>query len=230
MNRRSFLAVAGSAILLPTWLKFKPPPIDLKAFCRHEIEGSQYDMTEPFVQVAERDPFAFATDGRILVRVPSNEYPKGDPDRRQPPATRIALEERDSPGWKPWPTQNLVTADDSDCPACHWKPTKCRICGKPFGGEMDELCVHIMNDYEANAVDCPVCSGLGYGRFPGLQKIGKVWTCSRYDTLARAKLPGLEYKTGLHVGYECVFMRFQGGEGVLMGIDPDGAAKRIAGK
>lgn len=232
MNRRHFLGVAALATLVPTWLHHRPMPINLKAFCRDDCIPWRYDMTEPFVQLVKDRPFTFATDARVCLRVAGNQTPEGDPDRNAPPANGLPFPDRRSSGWKPWPVQHHELTRDEECPTCNGEGFRCRICGK--SSDPDEFCEHLLEAYESNKNECRTCKGYGFGVFPGVQRVGGMFISSRYDSLARKHLPGLEYRDdpklfegNKHYNGTALALRFEGGEGLLMSLVKDVTEHRL---
>ncbi len=224
MNRREFLASAAIAALLPTWIQKRSVKIDLKAFCR---ENYRYKIDVPFVQVAER-PYTFATDASICIRVPTDDLPEVESIGKLPNACGLPWS-REGTVWKPWPAQKTELASDTTCPACHGAQAICRICRKEY--DPDDMCKHIITDYERNYLNCSVCKGFGYGIFPGLQKVREVFVDADYDRKIRTKLPGVEYRISTCKingdPQELVHLRFDGGQGMLMPVKTKKALERL---
>lgn len=232
VSRRQFLGTAALAALVPTWLHRAPAQIDLKAFCRPAQDLDwyryRYDMTAPFVQLTGQDPFAFATDASICVRVKSAELPKEDPGKWLAPANNLPWPDRNSAGWKVWPAQRLELARGTDCPRCKGAAQKCKVCGLVY--DEDHFCDHLANDFLGNLVECSTCNGFGQGVFPGVQRLDEFYVSEKYDRLVRAKLPGLEYRMIEYprINKTMIGLRFDGGEGFLTHLDPKKVKERLA--
>lgn len=233
MNRRAFLGVALATTLVPTWLQKRKTPIDLQPFCAEDFP--RWDISKPFVQYDGNQPYTFATNARIALRLPGVETPTGDPDRKIPPANRLPWQDREAPGWHPWPKQNLLLADETTCPDCKGAEKVCQICGEPY--DPDRICACILSDYYTNRIACPTCKGMGRGVFPGVQRVGGLFVCQTFDKKVRL-LPGLEFKTGQMTfttmddgrpkRLPAVALRFDGGDGILMPLDEEMTLKRLS--
>jgi len=217
MTRRDFLrGVAGSAAatLVPTWAFSKPHPINLKAFCSDgdpvQIKsplGStvEYDLSSPFVQAIGERSFAYATDGRICIRVEDTHDADSEP-RRLPPVERLPWVE--NLAWKPWPAKHWQTAKNSLCPKCE---------GEGFVVE------------RGMAGPCELCDERGYGTFPGLQRVGTQWVAWEYDARIRRHLRDVEYAdiwTPTN-GSMILAIRFSGGYGMQASVRENDAMERM---
>lgn len=226
MNRRQFIATAALATLVPTWLQRRPMLIDLKAFCRTPAWYTKYDMTSPFIQIAGDQPFSFATDGSVCVRVATTERPDGEPESKRPPANNLIWPDRQSAGWKPWPRENHELAYGTTCPACDGDPYKCPSCHSKTPCYEDS-CEHLLEKWSSKLV-CQTCKGAGDGVFPAVQRVGGLFIEKRYDGLIRSQLAGVEYKTHPNATPQDILMlRFQGGEGLLMSLEPKKTLERM---
>lgn len=193
--------------------------VDLKPFCGDER------WPEPWVVGGMR----IATDGRILVALPTDE-----PDS---PRTfwrgQVNLNDllKDVP-CGPMPPRIVAPRDVASgralCPACQGKPPvgACRECK----GAGDVECPTCEQDYPCpdcdgtgNAPRCDECEDAGF--VPG-DAIGDaigdgVYMDGRYYDLIAA-LPGVEFQATLESGKAMQF-RFDGGRGVVMPIVPTGS-------
>lgn len=165
--------------------------IDLTPFC--SADKSRYSIHKPFVQGG----CLCATDGYILVRVPSKEPDTiaGDPGLHLPNVhEKVPWKQRGA--WRPWPRRNRVGAP-RHCPTCAGKGSY--ICGK---------C-----KYERA---CPDCGGEGKLYDDVFQSINGRHVGVRCDDLIRT-LPKRQYRHVPNPNPEHpILFRFTGGEGLLM--------------
>lgn len=157
---------------------------DLKPFCSDETRPS---ISLPF----HEDGWTYATDGRIIIRVPKREDITEVPDR--PPVvskTALKFNHDEISGWEPLP-ENI--------PPLH-KET-CRACGNGTDSR----------DY------CDECEGEGEFDFPESVPVGKKLIANKYLLLILT-LPNpviAPNATGIHEA--CPF-KFDGGVGLVMPI------------
>jgi hypothetical protein len=166
--------------------------IDLRPFCAIGDYGVA-KMDEPWVL----DGWRYATDGRILVRVPAAGVPNTItiPDHHFPPAQKLFAE---SPAVEPipWPTAPLVL-----------KSIECLQCdgsGRIGCEDCDNL------------ERCLVCGGIGYGSLPLYRKVGEHMIAVAHDMIIRS-LPNVRWFPGKHYLHPLPFI-FDGGEGRQMGL------------
>lgn len=267
MNRREFNRAALSSLaaaLVPSWVVKATPPkaIDLSEFCAAEA-GFKYDMTAPFVQMdavddkigrkswqqaaqlpgSHLEPFRFATDGRVCVRVPANDIILPDSGMTKLPPANTLPWRHNWPidgKWLKWPRANYLLAADSCCPACDGtgctsrKPQPC--CRKCEGqGEYWTGGFYSGTWVNCTACDgrgiliknpCPHCKGNAIGNFPSVQRIESGYVeCDlhrRIDTL-----PEVEYFVSQRAEDGAVRFRFHGGHGLVMPLDVKTTEKRL---
>lgn len=236
MNRRDFAARAAGLLLVPSWLANRPAPagrsVNLDPFCWDA--STKYDLAKPFVQ-ERRDGRLdrYATDGRIAVRVPTDESGKGTAAKLPDVAGLPWREDRDR--WLPWPAKPTpIIADGAECLDCDatgvaGKAVECEKC-EGFGCEYefddDEPDRFGPKDCErcqgtgCTGPRCPTCQGKGRGRFPhSIELMPGVWVAWRYHAIMRRELDGIEFgpKTPPIDGKACAIpFRFDGGGGLLM--------------
>lgn len=234
MNRRDFIkttATSALASMVPTWMLPKAE-IELTAFC-HKRETSRWDCRTPFLQGENK----YATDGRIMVRVPGKPLDIGDQDRR-PNADEAYQRYTHQLGqlgqWLKWPRETPIVTDDAWCPACDGtgqeggEPAEeCEACGG-FGHNGTRDCRPCNGLGILTEKPCPACKGRANGRFPAYQQVGGLYVAHEFDRKIRKHLRGVEF---YYVdGQTCklpVYFRFDGGKGLLMPIDAQAAVQAI---
>lgn len=214
LNRREVLkagAAAALSSLVPTWLLAKPE-IDLAAFCDGDPHGfKRLYMAEPFVQATGDVLHKYATDAKIAIRVDAGWSDAGTQIENLAPANRLCWGA--GKNWQRWPKQNHLVASDTECPECD---------GEGF----------VIAD--GHAGKCPKCKGFGCGAFPGIQMVGGTPIEWAYDTKLRRHLRDIEYAevTIAHPhgsgSVNGISIRFDGGLGLLAGLDPIRSKARIA--
>jgi hypothetical protein len=224
-TRRDFLKLMAAAMATPV-LGFTPrtsQPIDLQQWCDDSV--IRYDLSAPFVRAGH----VYATDGRVCVRLPSEEDATTG-DRRVPAAEQLPAWLLGS-GWRDWPAQDWrpdPSAYECCCPIC-------KGCGR-VGADVG-TCKTCEGDGEAvyegangaYMATCRACRGLGYGGGkrcgycegdgigegrPKLQKVGGIWLAGWMDRQIRS-LPNVRYVV---IDAVCLRFAFDGGEGLAMGL------------
>lgn len=124
--------------------------IELQPFC------SESDLRPNMQKPWSRDGFTFATDGRILVRVSSTEYPVAE-NEAAPEASDAGPFNHNSLETEWIPVPDIPEPMFSDCRKCKGtgKSDKCRECCGDGRHECD--CGH--------EHDCGECDGTGYSWF-----------------------------------------------------------------
>jgi hypothetical protein len=216
--------------------------IDLRPFCNPHPSDRFRAAGEPHTLAG----FTYATDGRILVRVPATVddtlsllpgemiYRTID-GRGFPPAWTLPLpapaEIADSSQWQPWPAIDY-TMEDRQCGACGGD-----------GSERGEDCAECDGDGEVRCptcdhlTECDRCDGRGYlrgkqcpfcsgcpkgGPFPTTQRVGDMAVELRIDAKVRV-LPNVRWRKAARAGAavsdnggELVQFVFDGGCGLLV--------------
>jgi hypothetical protein len=231
MNRRHFLASAtalAAQALLPSWAFSRAPVVPLQEFCGEDqhFRGDLVKISQPFIQ----EEAGYATDAMICLRVPAREV-KGEALGKLPPASGLPWVHQDLTGWKPWPRQNYLLADNSVCPVCNGYGTADGKCG-----QMCEVCGHTGREWVGShpyqPIQCRACNGVGIqgphcqackgkaiGLFPGIQLLGQRPIDACYDRKIRKHLRDVEYATSesllRYTRVPLVAFRFEGGVGLL---------------
>ena len=192
--------------------------------------------------------FRYATDARVCVRVPINTGDLIDREKTDlPPACSLGWT-HDLPyrgKWVPWPKANYILAASSDCPACQGT-------GDASGDPQDECetCYGTGHEWVGGAYDmshpitCRTCKGLGFvptalcgnceghaiGTFPAIQRLPTHYIDARYHGKI-ARLPGAEYFIPERPAEVItpIKIRFAGGQGLLMPLEPKPTEERIRG-
>jgi hypothetical protein len=163
--------------------------IDLLRFCDKD-ESTQYAMSQPWVM----GKWKYATDRKILIRVPTDEADTVFTGRQPPPAGGLFVE-RITTQPLPWPSREYFRADQR-CPQCLGK------------GEI--------GCDECNRMNCMVCNGSKSFEQDICLFLGENLIAPKYDALIR-ELPDVRYfpaKYSKHIPFI-----FTGGEGRVMGLD-----------
>jgi hypothetical protein len=227
MNRREMLknAMAGLATFL---LPAPRPRVDLATFCARE-SGSRYEMRYPF-QVRD---WTYATDARAIVRVRPSWSDKAESEGPIPPAALLPWDHDRLRGWKPIRQLPPLLCDDADCPecdgtgfadgrmgeGCEWCGLGCRRCN--YRGVMPR----------PGVADCPACKGNAIGQFPSVVKIDNRY----FDVRLYRKVAALggeavvvDMPKSRHCdAYTHLKFRFDGGDGLLMGLDAATVERRL---
>ncbi len=190
--------------------------IDLMPFCEKD-KNCRYPMNEPWVH----DGWKYATDARIIVRVPTDEPTsifegKGN---SPPSAFRLSWPTPDATGWQPWPELRLLVAEGF-CRACDGlggsgECEPCRGAGLVPDGYGETECDSC--DGTGKKTECPTCKWSGWEIYPCVQRIDVRLIDYEYDAKIRA-LPHVEFipSTDRHAG---INFRFDGGQGIMMPLD-----------
>jgi hypothetical protein len=242
MNRREALLTMGATFatfVLPSPRK----RIDLMAFCAQE-EHHKYDMRLPY----ELQDWTYATDSRVCVRVRPQSGDVAQHKDKIPPFNSLswnhdALRVK----WSPLRKLDPIPATDSECPTCngygHVPSTvpahECHECdgmGHTWIGNGWDISVPVKcrackgrgYTIPPGAVTCPNCNGNAIGVFPGLVEIDGRY----FDSRQYAKVQTLDGEfvhdswNGI-CRYPMLKFRFDGGHGLLIGVETPSAKKRI---
>lgn len=167
--------------------------MNLAPFCLRSVAPANLSMNKPFV----KDGWRYATNGRILVRVPA----PGEPDSKGGnfPDGSSFFTPKDFK-WYPWPQATLEVF-----------PTACFLCGNDLVGEIDEM-------------QCPICADYGHYLYVKPVLVNNRLIDSWLNHLI-SKLPNVEYRTGGNFN-EMIIFRFSGGEGSVMPLVRNDFKKR----
>ncbi len=124
--------------------------IDLTPFCDSNI--SRFDLSRPFV----RDGWLYATDGRILIRIPSS---RPDTNDRPLPKTvaNIMLDFAECIEWHPWPGKAYITCYTRTC----WRCRGLRRVGEDVHVCKGCECGECSGGKGVGGSECPECDGEG---------------------------------------------------------------------
>lgn len=239
MNRRT--ALKAMATGLATFILPAPGrQIDLKTFCS-PYEKPKYDMRLPYVM----EDWTYATDGRACVRVRPEFLDTPQHKGEIPPFGTLSWNHGRLKGWRELPRLEPLPARDSCCPVCDGMgyrpgviPTECPTCdgmGQEWVGAAYNIS-HPITCRDCNgrghvAPDCPECAhckGKALGTFPSVVILaGRYFDAPLYE---KVRALGGEY---LHDNLNCnpafplLKFRFEGGDGMLMGMDKAGVERRL---
>ncbi len=245
MTRRSALGSLAAALLCPATfvLPARRKTIDLMQFCDFQ-EHRKYDMRLPY----ELDDWTYATDSKICVRVRPATGDVAQRKDKMPPFSQLSWNhDKLRIPWRTMPRLDAIEARDSDCTTCrgyghvpYTQPAKdCEKCdglGREWLGNGWDLSVPVTcracngKGYHrpADAVECPQCHGKAIGVFPSIVELdGRYFDAGLY---AKAQALGGEFVHDNWNGmasYPLLKFRFDGGHGMLIGLDPESARKRI---
>lgn len=242
MNRRTFLG-ASAVSLASFFLPAPRPRLDLLRFCAQEPWG-RYDLRLPFVF---RD-FAYASDAHCCLRVPPATADQERGQGEAPPFTSLSWNHDCLRGWRSLPKLDAQLARDSYCPTCDGyghlrgeKPAVCDECercggtGVCWAGSNYDLsypvqcrtCKGLGHVQPAGAVVCPTCQGYAVGVFPSVTILdGRYFDAQLYE---KVRTLGGEYVHDQFKGSSLLKFRFDGGDGVLMGLDSGPVERRLVG-
>lgn len=245
MNRRDALktmAAGLAAFVLPGWRK----QIDLRAFCSR-WPLAHFDCNLPYCL----EDWTYATDKRICVRVRPALTDVVQHTGKVPPFEGLSWNHDLIRGWRELPRLEPIVADHTACPSCDGlghtgtEPghdcERCDGMGKEWvGSEWDishpitcRACQGRGYSLPPGAAVCPACGGNAIGRFPGLVNLGgKHYDVKLYE---RARGLGAEYVQDVHPSKRLpkaplLKFRFDGGTGLLMGLDAACVTERLGGR
>ena len=235
MKRRSFLkaglALAGATLMPSTFFEVpKAATIDLSVFCEREVFALRYPLHLPF----EQGDTTYATDGRICVRTKQLAPPIVAEEHRLPPVDSLPWEGERSE-WKPLWLQREKKRSGALCPVLEcsggWIGTK-RPCDHCHGGfiQTEEFVSNFSP--EMCFSECPRCLGaeeIGEHRCDVCNGTGDVDWCYRLNNhriapnyISRIQtLEGVEIDTTVEHPDRPLRFRFNGGEGLVMGMHDD---------
>ncbi|MEO1616494.1 MAG: hypothetical protein AAFV88_11630 [Planctomycetota bacterium] len=204
----------------------------MKQFCdRFSSRPYRFDMREPFVESGN----ASASDGRVGVRVfdTMGLADTGKPLSIPPLDRTFKQLWKPNSKWTPAPKPDFQ-GSEFGCPRCQGYGYLGTLtdCDKCFSFEPDEFgnesanCTHCVDGLIGRQV-CPDCKGKPDERRSGYQQITDELQVAESYYRKILQLPDMEinHSTGYErpphsraVGHVLLF-RFQGGEGMLMGLD-----------
>jgi hypothetical protein len=212
------------------------PRIDLAAFCARD-KAWRYDMRQPF----QVDDWTYATDAKAIIRVRPSWLDRAESEGPIPPAALLPWDHDRLRGWKPLRKMPGLLCDDADCPECDgtgfadgkWG-RDCDECGgfcQGCGPSSCDTCHGRGVMPRPGVADCSACRGKAIGRFPSVVKIdGRYFDVRLYRKVAAlggeavvVDFPaGQLYSAGTHLKF-----RFDGGDGILMGLDTATVERRL---
>lgn len=243
MNRRDALkvAVAGLASFI---LPAPRPRLDLRQFCRRWDYG-EYSLTLPWTL----NDWTYATDGHACVRVRPAAGDKADHDGKAPPFGTLPLDHAQLRGWRELPRLEPLLANHSDCPACEGTGNTARLPGHgcPRCDGMGHVWVGQGWDISVpktcpgckgkgflrppGSAVCPSCRGNAIGVFPSVVMLdGRYFALSLYE---RVRATGAEFVHDNYramPGYPMLRFVFDGGSGVLLGMDQAAVKARLVSR
>ncbi len=184
-------------------------------------ESSRYSTNAPFV----KNGWLYATDLCRAIRVPAVGEQDSPVGEKPFPDTESAFKDFSKPTeWQPWPDVSTAIEGDVECPDCEGYGTigqvecgdckgsgevECHACGSI--DECDECDGHGM----AGGTKCLRCDGKC--KIPGRDKIncGGVWISGKFDEAVRL----LQNPVFVAPNKDMVFIRFDGGEAIIMGLN-----------
>lgn len=189
------------------------PTIDLTPFCDPDT-SSRYALDQPWVV----DGWRYATDGRIMVRIPATgepDSPKPPDEKKRPKDVASIVESLTGDNWQPWPAIKPCRICDGkgkhleDCENCEGTGT-CKSCNCGHKHQCGDC-----KGERQSLVRCDECfkSGSLDDRF------GEAELSHHYAHLI-ACLPSVSYLPTTNTE-DGVRFRFDGGEGVVMGLSQD---------
>ena len=218
MNRRQALGAmaAGLASLIPSWqlLQEKRRHFRLQDFCAKTAR--RYDMTKPFVQSGK----LFATDGRICIRLPTHLDDTLSDEIKLPPADSLEWWRKYS-AWPKVEGPARLFKGEGYCLACKgsgWADAEeCEPC-EGYG------CNECRGNGEVGTVQCSVCHGKPFGMWENTVRVTAgdqqaLLDRSLFEKVQRIGGVQMRLKPG-----DCVTaIQFDGGDGMLMALDPSAA-------
>lgn len=226
MNRRSALKAIAACFAVPVIgnlpILGNRKSLDMTPFC--DSDFSRCDLSTPF----HLRGFVYATDSRIMVRIPGEEF-QSHGDRRVPNADALPWWLQ-SAKWHDWPRMEWQpdVSPHQRCPICDGKGrvgrevTVCENCDDCYVVGVD----HSGHPYRCGKCECfptgyvggercRFCDGDGQAMWkPQIQRVGEGFVHGRYDSLVRL-LPNVRYSD---LGDGCYRLAFDGGEGLVMGL------------
>ena len=238
MNRRECLK--GIAVGLASFILPAPRPrIDLAEFCATKTLG-QYDLRLPY----EVNGHTFACDSHICVRVAPSVADEVQSRGPVPPFHRLPWDHDELRGWRSLPKLEPIMAANSVCPECNGTGYErgavivdCNVCdgtGTEWIGSVWDIsrpqrcrgCKGSGN--RSNGPECATCGGQGDGVFPSLVELHGQYLNARL--YAKAQRLGGEFVMEhwpMDTDLSILKFSFDGGDGMLMGIDRGCALRAI---
>jgi len=166
-------------------------PINLIPFC--STDETWYQLRVPFT-VREH---VYATDGRIIVRLPKTAYPEYDSNRWDKSASALALFDNLPKDWQ-------KTAEWTRLVSVQIPPRHFRVCNDCGGGP-------------------PGCEECDNGRVQDFEyvKVGKKLFNNHYLLLMVEHLPNVHIAANVGTEHEQTPFEFDGGLGLLMPVRPE---------
>ena len=187
LTRRSFMAAAGSLLLLPKMLVRPKVETDhiVKRFCDKPGCSSRWKIDEPFVT----EGHGYGTDGRAIIRTEKAERDTEAEHLHIPPATLVFSRLWVENGrWQRLPREAFVVERYGICPDCYELIHECPWC---YG----EGCAACHYHGEVGNEHCLTCGGHEYVYKPCLQPFGdKLISGHLYRRLQA--IPGVMWNLG----------------------------------
>lgn len=184
--------------------------IDLQKFCERD-ETPRYDINQPWVEGGWR----YATDGRVLVRVPAPDEPDSPRpvnNKKRPRAFEILQPAVDG-DWEPWPAIDRCSTCGSDrrmmpCDNCHGNGMCiCDDC------ECEHKCGQCQGTGEEECMTCMGSHGVDH-------MFGQSKLAHRYAYMI-SKLPNAVYLPTEDKDAALIRFKFDGGEGAVCPLKQD---------
>ncbi|MFA7662915.1 MAG: hypothetical protein WCX88_03285 [Patescibacteria group bacterium] len=220
VTRRSFMAAAGSLLLLPKMLVRPKVTTDhlVKRFCDKPDCCSRWKIDEPFVM----EGHGYGTDGRAIIRAEKAERDTTAEGLRIPPATQAFSQLWVERGpWRRLPRESFVVERYGICPDCYELIRECPHCD----GEGCEACHY---HGEVGNEHCPTCGGKSFDGKPCLQPFGDKLIAGHMFRRLQA-IPGVMWNQGSlerndfgHMArnpYPILFKSDIGVEGMVMPVE-----------
>lgn len=246
MNRRNFLGAAVGAVVsfvLPAPRKH----LDLRAWCGREGILGKYDVTLPW----ELDDWTYATDARACLRVRPATADAPHHLGAMPPFGTLPWDHDRLRGWREMPRLEPLLARDSQCPACVGTGfeggavgsgcPKCGGTGHDWVGSGYAPAVPVPCRACAGrgvmpppgAKVCPVCRGKAIGTFPSVVCLdGRYFAADLYErvrSLGGEAVLTLWRSPNSKRDDPLLSFRCDGGEGLLLGMDPSVRHRLVKG-
>jgi hypothetical protein len=194
--------------------------INLQQFCHPNAGSTRFRMDVPFVRAGYR----YATDGRIVVRVPA----PGEPDTESDAAAKFPnaddiFGKAITPCRAPWPVDDYVRksgtcfrcdgygeVDGDECGKCYGSGIKvCPTC------EHEEDCDYCDGRGKVNGSPCPACDSGNSTQYRSHIVVDGRPIQFKYAEMIR-NLPGVQFCASAGGPTSLLGFVFDGGEGAVM--------------
>lgn len=216
---------------------------------RRRIDLMQFCSRHPKVQWSVQLPhcledWTYATDTRVCVRVRPVLGDVAQHTGKVPPFQSLSWNHDRLQGYRTLPKLDPLMVDGAECLACDGTGTEggvpmvpCENChGDGYAWTNDKMtncerctvCAGQAEILPAGVKQCPLCKGQGSGRFPSVVSLdGRYFDVKLYEKVRDLGAEYVHDNFNAMPGKSMLKFRFDGGDGLLMGIESFAVERRI---